>query len=113
MLPHVPMSRGVERLLREVMEGLDQDDLVTKLAPPVGYSLAVKHRSPSVSDPAANSSTAAGNGLVAKSTFLVTQPASLATSTGAIEANKKGSPGATNDKNDGGTMNRPRSSAFG
>ena len=90
VLPHVPMSRGVEQLLSEVMEGMDQDDLVTKSAPPAGSSSAVKHTSPSASDPAANSSTVAGNDLIAKSTFLVTKPASLATSTGTTEANKKG-----------------------
>ena len=103
----------MERLLNEVMEGMDPDDLVTKSAPPAGSSSAAKHTSPSASDPAANSSTAAGNDLIAKSTFLMKKPASLATSTGTTEANKKGSPGATNDKNDGVTMNRPRLSAFG
>ena len=103
----------MERLLNQVMEGMDQDDLVTKSAPLVGSSSAAKHTSPSASDPAANSSTAAGNDLIAKSTFLMKKPASLATSTGTTEANKKGSPGAINNKNDGVTVNRPRSSAFG
>lgn len=107
VLPHVPVSRGVERLLGEVIEGMARDDPGTKSAPPARSSSAAKHTSLSASDLAANSSTVAGSDLGANSASPVPKPASLATLTGTTEADKKRS----NDEDVGVTAKRPKSCA--
>ncbi|XBI63965.1 hypothetical protein VPH35_044254 [Triticum aestivum] len=91
--PFVPMSRGMEQLLDEVMENMDQDEPSTKSAPLAKSSSVAMHTPPAMSDPAANSSTVAGSNLVVK-------PASLKRSSGAI-----------NDKDVGITAKKPRTSA--
>ena len=110
VLPFVPMSRGMEQLLDEVMENMDQDEPATKSAPPVRSSSVAKHTPPAMSDPAANSSNVARSDLVVKPASLVTKPASLTTSTGTPEVDKKRSSGAINDKDVGITAKKPRTS---
>ncbi|XBI46226.1 hypothetical protein VPH35_110527 [Triticum aestivum] len=111
VLPFVPMSSGMEQLLDEVMENMDQDEPATKSAPPAKSSSVAKHTPPAMSDPATNSSTVAGSDLVVKPASLVTKPASLTTSTGTPEVDKKRSSGAINDKDVGITAKKPRTSA--
>ena len=113
VLPFMPMSHGMEQLLDEVMENMDQDEPATKSAPPAKSSSVAKHMPPTASDPAANSSTVVGSDLVVKPASLVTKPASLTTSTGTPEVDKKRSSGAINDKDVGITAKKPRTSACG
>ena len=90
VLPLVPMSSGMEQLLDEVMENMDQDEPATKSAPPAKSSSVAKHTPPAMSDPAANSSTVARSHLVVKPASLVTKPASLTTSTGTLKWTRRG-----------------------
>ena len=107
------MSSGMEQLLDEVMENMDQDEPATKSAPPAKSSSVAKHTPPAMSDPAANSSTVARSDLVVQPASLVTKPASLTTSTGTPEVDKKRSSGAINDKDVGITAKKPRTSTCG
>ncbi|SPT18324.1 unnamed protein product [Triticum aestivum] len=105
------MSRGMEQLLDEVMENMDQDGPATKFAPPVKSSSVAQHTPPAASDPATNSSTVAGSDLVVKPASLVTKPASLTTSIGTPKVDKQRSSGTINDKDVGVTARKPRPSA--
>ena len=113
VLPFVPMSCGMEQLLDEVTENMDQDEPATKSAPPAKSSSVAKHTPPAMSDLATNSSTVAGSDLVVKPASLVTKPSSLTTSTSTPEVDKKRSSGAINDKDVGITAKKPRTSASG
>ncbi|XP_044353088.1 uncharacterized protein [Triticum aestivum] len=105
------MSRGMEQLLDQVMENMEQDELATKSAHPAKSSSVAKHTPPTASDPAVNSSTVVGSDLVVKHASLVTKPASLTTSTCTPEVEKKRSSGAINDKDVGITAKKTRPSA--
>ena len=83
------MSSGMEQLLDEVMENMDQDEPATKSGPPAKSNSVAKHTPPAMSDQATNSSTVVGRDLVVKPASLVTKPASLTTSTCTPEVEKK------------------------
>lgn len=72
VLPHVPVSHDMERLLGEAMEDMARDDLAAKSVPPAMEDMA-KHTSPSASDRAQKSSTATGSDRSRAIAFLSSQ----------------------------------------
>ena len=79
VLPHVPVSHGMERLLGEVMEDMARDEKTNKSTLPAESSSV-----------AANNSTVAVSDPGIKSASPVTKPGSLMMSTDTIEIDKSG-----------------------